>query len=318
MPKIFIDLGHGGTDPGAIGAGHKESMVVLSIGKMVIAKLRYNEFEVITSRESDEGLSLTERTDKAKANGCDSLLSIHCNAFSDESANGAEIFTYGRGANEIKLAQCIYNDEYRSLGFRDRGIKQGNLHLVREFPRAAVLLEMGFITNDTDREKLLNRQDEISTIIAKGYCSYYGIEYREPVVSAPPSNKPSALYRVKREDGVQLGAFSILENAKLLAQKEKATVYDGDGNVVISYVEKPKKDYLFLKAHVQGWRVYPLDKAPVLANACGTLRPALFGGLEYEILGNPQADVYEIQTQSFGRVKIYVPVDNDSSFYSRS
>ena len=46
----------------------------------------------------------------------------------------------------------------------------------------------------------------------------------------------SALYRVKTSDGVQLGAFSNLDNAKKLAQEKQAIVYDENGKVVVSYV----------------------------------------------------------------------------------
>ena len=74
------------------------------------------------------------------------------------------------------------------------------------------------------------------------------------------------------------------------------------------------KKYLYLKPHVAKWNVYPTNVAPVIGNQCGTLAPSKFGGLKYEILGNPQTDVYTIQTESFGRVNIYVPKDNDSEF----
>lgn len=77
-------------------------------------------------------------------------------------------------------------------------------------------------------------------------------------------------------------------------------------------------DYLFLNAHVSKWNVYPTNVAPVIGNQCGSLSPSQFGGLEYKILGNPQTDVYTIQTESFGKVNIYVPKDRDSKFYNKN
>lgn len=76
-------------------------------------------------------------------------------------------------------------------------------------------------------------------------------------------------------------------------------------------------NYLFLNAHVSKWNVYPTNVAPVIGNQCGSLVPSQFGGIEYKILGNPQLDVYTIQTQSYGLVNIYVPKDGDSKFYSK-
>ena len=76
--------------------------------------------------------------------------------------------------------------------------------------------------------------------------------------------------------------------------------------------------YLNLNKSVNSWRVYPLNKAPIIGNEVGFLAPSTYGGLSYKILGNPQSDVYTINTQSFGKVNIYAPSDNDSSITSNA
>ncbi|ODR25330.1 hypothetical protein BHQ19_12735 [Mycolicibacterium porcinum] len=63
---------------------------------------------------------------------------------------------------------------------------------------------------------------------------------------------------------------------------------------------------VFLPGSATSWRVYPLDKAPVVGNEVGRLNPSLFGGLTYEVLAEPQANVVTIQTRDFGKVNIYV------------
>ncbi|MGG4086213.1 N-acetylmuramoyl-L-alanine amidase [Bacillus licheniformis] len=65
------------------------------------------------------------------------------------------------------------------------------------------------------------------------------------------------------------------------------------------------KKYVYLPASADSWRIYPTNKAPVKGNECGFLRPKKFGGLKYEILANPQTDVYTIKTDQFGKVNIY-------------
>ncbi|MBM7717195.1 murein DD-endopeptidase MepM/ murein hydrolase activator NlpD [Bacillus thermophilus] len=65
------------------------------------------------------------------------------------------------------------------------------------------------------------------------------------------------------------------------------------------------KKKLYLPASASSWRVYPLNKAPRKGNEKGFLNPAKFGGLTYDILANPQKDVYTIQTSDFGKVNIY-------------
>lgn len=68
----------------------------------------------------------------------------------------------------------------------------------------------------------------------------------------------------------------------------------------------PKSKRLYLPASASSWRVYPTNKTPVTKNALSTrLNPQKFGGLNYEVIGNPQKDVYTIKTQQLGKVNIY-------------
>lgn len=77
-----------------------------------------------------------------------------------------------------------------------------------------------------------------------------------------------------------------------------------------NYIEKnvssaPKKKFVVLPSGVDSWQVYPLSKPPTTGNEVGYLNPKKYGGLTYEILSNPQKDVYTIQTSSFGKVNVY-------------
>jgi LysM repeat protein len=67
-----------------------------------------------------------------------------------------------------------------------------------------------------------------------------------------------------------------------------------------------KKEYAYFPPGHGTWSVYPLNKQPVKANAVGAINPTKFGGLTYEVLGKPFANVVTIQTSSFGRVNIFV------------
>lgn len=69
---------------------------------------------------------------------------------------------------------------------------------------------------------------------------------------------------------------------------------------------KPSNPTVTLPASASTWRAYPTNVAPVVGNECGFLAPAQYGGLTYDIVDRPQADVVTIDTQAFGRVNIYV------------
>ncbi|MBN6890056.1 N-acetylmuramoyl-L-alanine amidase CwlA [Cytobacillus horneckiae] len=80
---------------------------------------------------------------------------------------------------------------------------------------------------------------------------------------------------------------------------------------------KPKKKYVQLPETSSSWRVYPTNKAPVKGNEKGFLNPKKFGGLEYEVLGNPQKDVYTIKTSDFGKVNIYAAKSTGAKIVSK-
>lgn len=81
MVKIFIDPGHGGTDSGAVGNGLKEKDLTLKISKKIKEKLaNYENVQIKLSRESDQTLSLPQRTNMANAWGANYLISVHINA----------------------------------------------------------------------------------------------------------------------------------------------------------------------------------------------------------------------------------------------
>lgn len=82
MVKIFIDPGHGGTDPGASANGLQEKQLTLQIA-LALRNILLNEYQNVTvqlSRTSDQTVSLTQRTNAANSWGADYFLSIHINA----------------------------------------------------------------------------------------------------------------------------------------------------------------------------------------------------------------------------------------------
>ncbi|AGI11569.1 endolysin, L-alanyl-D-glutamate peptidase [Listeria phage LP-KV022] len=63
--------------------------------------------------------------------------------------------------------------------------------------------------------------------------------------------------------------------------------------------------YVYFPAGKGTWSVYPLNKAPVKANAIGAINPSKFGGLTYKVEKNYGDNVLGIKTGSFGHVKVY-------------
>ncbi|WP_082234962.1 N-acetylmuramoyl-L-alanine amidase [Halobacillus massiliensis] len=171
MTKIFIDAGHGGTDPGASGNGlhEKDLTLALALKTRDILNNEYDGHSVQLSRTSDRTLSLTERTNMANSWGADYLVSIHINA---GGGVGFESFTYNGSysskAETNRLAGIVHDAIVNRTEFRDRGKKEANFHMVRESAMPSVLTENGFIDSTSDAAAL--KSDAFLNSIARGHA----------------------------------------------------------------------------------------------------------------------------------------------------
>jgi N-acetylmuramoyl-L-alanine amidase len=164
--KIAIDPGHGMSnrtknvfDPGAV---HHENGVVFEEAKIVLRYalslkdiLRAHQHQVFMTRDDDnDHASYKERAKNAEHAGCDVFVSIHLNDFEDDSANGLEVL-YRDNQNQ-ELAERMQAALIKVTNFRDRKIQKRTNLAVLKFKGPAILVELGFIANDKDRDALLN------------------------------------------------------------------------------------------------------------------------------------------------------------------
>jgi len=166
MMLILFDYGHGGKDPGAVYKGRKEADDVLRLGQVVAKIVRAAGITVDETRKMNKGLSLVERSSMERKKNYAYFISFHRNAFSNSTANGAETFIYSNSSRSKPLAASIQKAMV-ACGFRDRGVKTANYHVLRETHSPAVLLEVGFITNANDNNLFDKRFDELARRIAK-------------------------------------------------------------------------------------------------------------------------------------------------------
>lgn len=222
MVKLYLDVGHGGSDPGAVGNGLKEKDLTLKISKKINDLLKdYEGITVKMSRSTDKTLSLKQRTDEANKWGADLLLSIHINA---GGGTGFESFIYNGSvsSNTVKYRDTIHNEIMKQLkGIRDRGKKRANFHMLRESKMPAILTENMFIDTKKDADQL-KKQSFINKIAqghVNGIVKIFNLKKKKtkkPVQTKPTGNK---LYRV------QVGAFSKRSNAENLQKKLKKDGY---------------------------------------------------------------------------------------------
>src|SRR5690606_39970832 len=128
MVKIFIDPGHGGSDPGATANGLKEKDLTLKIAlKMKDLLMQYEGVQVKLRRETDKYLSLSERANMANKWEADYFISIHVNAATNAAATGFESYIYNgkySGKQETHRKRSIIHAETMKqlTNVRDRGM----------------------------------------------------------------------------------------------------------------------------------------------------------------------------------------------------
>ncbi|GAJ98368.1 N-acetylmuramoyl-L-alanine amidase [Geomicrobium sp. JCM 19055] len=205
MPKIFIDPGHGGHDPGAQGNGLREKDLVLQIGLKVRDLLRqdYENVQVSMSRTNDTFIALNERARLAVAWGADGFVSIHLNAHNG-SSNGTETFMHS-SSNLPGLRNHLQQNilrEIRTFGsVTDRGLKSANFAVLRgtyQHMRTA-LTESLFV--DSQRDAALLKRPEVIDAIARGHVLGIAAEFQLVKRSNPNGNPiEEGLMIVRAED----------------------------------------------------------------------------------------------------------------------
>lgn len=215
--KVFIGVGHGGSDPGATANGFKEKDLNLSIALACQAELVRHGVTVLMSRKKDEEDDLNEEIRECNKFAPDLAVDIHNNA---GGGDGAEAFYHIGGGKGKTLAANILN-EIKAIGQNSRGAKtkkdENGLDwygFIRLTAAPAVIVECAFVDNKTDI-KIIDtaaEQKAMGVAIAKGILKTLGITYKAE--EAPkPVEKPVA-YAVQIKCADKSGAEALLAMLK--------------------------------------------------------------------------------------------------------
>ena len=216
MAKVFIGVGHGGSDPGAVANGTKEKDLNLSIALACRDELVRHGVSVKMSRTKDENDALSEEIRECNAYAPDLAVDIHCNA---GGGDGAEVFYHYGGGKSKTLAENILAEVVK-VGQNSRGAKvrknssgKDYYGFIRETSAPAVIVECAFVDNAQDLEILATegKRKSMGQAIAKGILQTLGVAYQ---------GERDTLYRV------QVGAYLLRSNAEAMQKKIKAVGFD--------------------------------------------------------------------------------------------
>lgn len=186
--KIFIDPGHNPSGPntGAEGNGLREQDVTYTVSHYLADMLRADpRFEVRLSRNTpDEVLgtsnatSLAARVNMANSWPANYFISIHCNANTNPSINGTEVYVYQQYSQSYWLAQHVLNGIVERVGTRDNGVRLNpSLYVLRRTNMPSILVELAYLTNVNDANKLRDDPYGFAQGIYNGLLAYFGFSY---------------------------------------------------------------------------------------------------------------------------------------------
>ena len=170
---VVIDPGHGGLDTGALRGLTLEKDLTLSIAQKVKTILKEAGMKkVLMTRYEDKTLSLEERVEYANKKDADIYVSIHINASVKSEIKGIETHYYTQSG--YKVAQVIHEELLDNVDAEDRGLFKSKFYVINHTKAPAVLLELGFISNEQERSSLTSekRQTDSAQAIADGIINY--------------------------------------------------------------------------------------------------------------------------------------------------
>lgn len=194
MKKVFIGVGHGGSDPGASANGFREKDLNLSIALACNEELARHGVTMLMSRMADENDPLAEVIRECNAFAPDLAVDIHNNA---GGGDGAEVYYHFAGGMGKTLAEKILK-QITSIGQNSRGAKirknsEGTDYygFIRQIRCPAVIVECAFVDNTADMQILDTASDQkaMGIAIAKGILDTLGISYL-PQPGAEPAPEP--------------------------------------------------------------------------------------------------------------------------------
>lgn len=189
---IVIDPAHGGTEKGVkLSDKYYEKDITLNIATLLLKKLnRLENIRVQLTRYTDMNIPVSERVRITKTSRPDVFISLHINAGFGKNSQGYEVYFSGFKSNSednnsntseeilsdmtknkylndsVRLARSIQKNMDKVFPRKDRGLRDAPISILGSLSIPAVVVEIGFATNEEDRGKIMNETTQNAVVEA--------------------------------------------------------------------------------------------------------------------------------------------------------
>lgn len=236
--KIKIDAGHGYNTPGKRTPDGTMREWEFNNAVALLVKSILESYKGVTVKFAHDttgktDVPLTTRTNAANVWGADVLVSIHANAAGNgwSDAHGIETWIYTTvkdGTETAKLADNVQKALVKAVGLANRGVKRGDLHMVRESNMPAILVECGFMSNKKEAALLKSKayREKVAKAIVDGIVKTYGLKKAATASTGTTYKveKGDTLWGIAKAKGTTVDTLRALNKNKDLEPLQIGTV----------------------------------------------------------------------------------------------
>lgn len=193
---VLIDVGHGGVDGGAVSGNILEKNITLEIAKILYKQLSMKGYSVVLNRTGDYALSeenhwlntqsrhqkdLAQRKHLAKELSPKIMISLHVNT-SSNPANRGPLVLYQKNNQSFMLADMMQHSLNKLYKTTELPLPRKRLYLLNHSICPTVLVEIGFLSNPTDRIRMTtpSQQIQIANTISSSIDTYFFLLNQTP------------------------------------------------------------------------------------------------------------------------------------------
>lgn len=173
---VMLDPGHGGNDPGANTNDGRilEKDLTLQTAQTVKKELEKNGYNVLMTRDKDELIELSDIAKLSSTSDADAFVSFHYDS-SGIANEGSGTTTFYHQDNGKALAQAVNDSIAYLLPLQNRGFANQDYQVLRENTKPSVLLELGYINNDSDATYAQSPEyhEQVAKAVTLGLTDYF-------------------------------------------------------------------------------------------------------------------------------------------------